>query len=300
MQRSPKIVCFLGLLLTFALPTAAVAQEGHPSTQPNAAQNEVPMIDRIAELRAEVARLEASLQQNHEGTSTRSHTTSTHPDMAKPMGMEGMGMDKDKGKGMQKKGMDGMAKMGGQGTADTDEADGMSAMKSDPSNGMGMGGMKMGMQKARGMKMMGMKKRAASTQASAMNSALPGFPGASHIYHIGATGFFLDHEDHIELTTEQQSVLSRYEEKSLLAQNTADRNIEDAEQQLWELTAADEPDAALIEGKIRELEKLRGDQRLDFIRAVGEAAGVLTADQRQTLLGQDSQTPAGDAAQHQH
>ena len=30
-----------------------------------------------------------------------------------------------------------------------------------------------------------------------MPSALPGFPGQSHLYHIGATGFFLDHPEHI-------------------------------------------------------------------------------------------------------
>jgi Spy/CpxP family protein refolding chaperone len=54
---------------------------------------------------------------------------------------------------------------------------------------------------------------------------------------------------------------------------------------LWELTAADQPDAAKIEAKVREVEKLRGDQRLAFIRAVGEAAQVLTDEQRKVLLG---------------
>jgi hypothetical protein len=29
----------------------------------------------------------------------------------------------------------------------------------------------------------------------AMPSALPGFPGASHLYHVGAGGFFLDYAD---------------------------------------------------------------------------------------------------------
>ena len=66
----------------------------------------------------------------------------------------------------------------------------------------------------------------------------------------------------------------------------ARRGIEGAEQELWTLTASDEPDAAKIEAKVREVEKLRGDQRLGFIRAVGEAAKVLTEEQRKSLLGQ--------------
>ena len=59
-----------------------------------------------------------------------------------------------------------------------------------------------------------------------------------------------------------------------------------AEQELWQLTAADQPDAAKVEAKIREIEKLRGDERLNFIRAVGEAARLLTPEQTKQLLGQ--------------
>jgi hypothetical protein len=36
---------------------------------------------------------------------------------------------------------------------------------------------------------------------------------------------------------------------------------------------------------VREIEKLRADQRLTFIRAVGEAANLLTDDQRKLLIG---------------
>ena len=54
---------------------------------------------------------------------------------------------------------------------------------------------------------------------------------------------------------------------------------------MWQLTAADSPDETKIEAKTREIEKLRGDQRLAFIRAVGEAAKVLTPEQQQVLLG---------------
>lgn len=116
-------------------------------------------------------------------------------------------------------------------------------------------------------------------------SSLPGVPGASHLHHIGAAGFFLDHQEHIQLSTEQRKKLSQMRENALLEKATADRNVEEAEQQLWKLTAADQPDLAQIEAKVREIEKLRGDQRLTLIRPVIEAAKVLTEEQTRILLG---------------
>lgn len=101
--------------------------------------------------------------------------------------------------------------------------------------------------------------------ALASQSALPGFPGASHLYPVGATGFFLDHPEHIALSTEQSAALNRIKE------------------------------AAKIEGQIRAIEKLRGDQRMAFIRAVGAAAQVLTAEQRASLLGTRPATGAKPA-----
>lgn len=138
------------------------------------------------------------------------------------------------------------------------------------------------------------------TSAMATPSALPGFPGASHLYHIGQTGFFLNHDEHIELSTEQRVGLSQIKEKVLLEKNSADRQIEQAEQDLWELTASDQPDASKIENQVREIEKLRGDQRLQFIRAVGEAAQILTPEQQKALLGQESSQSTAAADQHQH
>ena len=125
-------------------------------------------------------------------------------------------------------------------------------------------------------------------------SRLPGFPGASHLYHVGATGFFLDHPQHITLSIEQQTALNRIKEKSLLDRAASDRRIEEAEQELWTLTAADSPNAVKIETQVRAIERLRGDQRMAFIRDVGEAGKVLTADQRPALLG--TTVPAGSKA----
>lgn len=63
------------------------------------------------------------------------------------------------------------------------------------------------------------------------------------------------------------------------------RKNDEAEQALWILTAAEQPDAAAIETKVREIEKSKSDARLVFVRAVGEAAKALNAEQRKMVLG---------------
>lgn len=144
------------------------------------------------------------------------------------------------------------------------------------------------MQAPAGMDMMGrMRGSMQNNGMSPMPPAgqLPGFPGASHLYHIGATDFFLDHPDHISLSIAQQTSLNRIKEKTLLDGANTERRIEDAEQELWTLTAADSPDGGKIESKVQAIEKLRSNQRMAFIRAVGEAGKILTADQRAALLG---------------
>ncbi|MBX9846369.1 MAG: hypothetical protein K2Z80_31645 [Xanthobacteraceae bacterium] len=118
-----------------------------------------------------------------------------------------------------------------------------------------------------------------------MTSALPGFPGASHLYHVGASGFFLDYSDKLGFSVEQTASLNGTKQRALVEQSAAQRKIDEAEQALWMITAADQPDAAATEAKLREIEKLRSDMRLSFIRAVGEAAKVLTAEQRRMVLG---------------
>lgn len=129
------------------------------------------------------------------------------------------------------------------------------------------------------------KMGAAGSPTMTMPSDLPGFPGASHIYHVGATGFFLDHPEAIQLTAPQQASLNGIKEKTLADQAAGQRKIDQAEQELWMLTSSDRPDLMKIEAKVRELEQLEGDRRITFIRSVGEAARVLTDAQRVALLG---------------
>ncbi|MDI1314874.1 hypothetical protein [Prosthecobacter sp.] len=193
-----------------------------------------------------------------------------------PMAGGGMGMD------MMKMEMGGM---GGGAMPAAAPAAGMSG------GGMGM----MAMDKMEMAGMMGMGPMGGAP-AGMSASALPGFPGASHLYHLGATGFFLDHKTHIALTTEQTAALNKAKEQARLAKSTADRKAAQAEQELWTLTAADQPDAATIEAKIGEIEKTHGDERLAFIRAVGEASKLLTDEQRKILTGFAAPAPAATMA----
>ena len=317
-QPVKRIAHFSVVILTLSLAGGALAQTAHSSGDRQAAKRdgfdsvEASLPKQLAELRAKVARLEAALEQNHQGQSSGTDAAS-HPDGMghgdASMSMSGAGMKGGMAKSDQKSGMS-MGTMGGGMTGGSGKKSsmdmgmmgmggmmggGMSGMSkgSGQQSGMGMG--KMG----KGMRMMGMMKGMGGSQGMAMQSALPGFPGASHLYHIGATGFFLDHADHIQLTTEQQAALNQIKEKTALEQATTERKIEEAEQQLWQATASDRPDAATIETKIREIEKLRGDQRFAFIRAVGEAAKVLSHEQHQTLTGAHS-GPKSPAAHTKH
>lgn len=257
------------VILAFSLAGAAYAQSVHSFGESQAATSEASLAEQLTELRAKVARIEAALEQNHQVQSSAPVVRSHHEGMGHGggnMSMSGAGM---------KRGM------------------GMMGQKSR----IGMGGMSM---MGKGMRMMGMMKGMGGSQGMAMQSVLPGFPGASHLYHIGGTSFLLDHADHIQLTTEQQSALNQIKEKTALEQATTERKIEEAEQQLWQATASDRPDASAIAATIREIEKLRGDQRLAFIRAIGEAAKVLTHDQHQTLTGAHSApTSPADHTSHE-
>ncbi len=165
---------------------------------------------------------------------------------------------------------------------------GSGAMKMGDMGMEGMGDKKMGGEM---MDMMGMNAMPAASpgmtpaQPNMPQSALPGFPGVSHLYHIGATGFFIEHAQHINLTADQQTALNKMKEDALAAKTNSDHQIEQAEQELGTFTSSDQPDAAKIETKVREIEKLRVDERISFIRAVGEAAKLLTDDQRKILTG---------------
>ena len=274
--------------LSFASPQDSSSSEhAQHQEKASAGQAEPTLHSQIAELRAKVTRLEAALELNHEAAGSESMSMPNATGAAKGMGMgKMMGKGKMKMKGMAAAGggmgMSGMGKKGG---------DKMAASKP----GMGMGGMKR-------MRMMGSMGNDTAAQPVAQPSFLPGFPGASHIYHIGATSHFLDHSEHINPTPEQRKLLAQMLEKSALAQSGFERRIAQAEQDLWVLTSVGEPDAAKIESKVKEAAQLQVEQRLAFIRSVGGAAGVLSEAQRAALVGDlgakfDESETKQDAAQ---
>ncbi len=298
--------------------SSATDHADHSATQPSLA-------DQLRKLQDKVARLEAALKQNHTGQSDPTGGMQGMSGMSSDskMGMGGMKMGGGMMKGMSGMGMQGMGggmmkgmgMMGGMnmGSGNSSDMSGMSM--GGGSSGMGgMSGMGMGMMGSGGMGMMGsggmgmgMMGRMKGMGQMQMASSLPGFPGASHIYHIGATSFFLDHSQHITLTPEQQTQLNKLKEAALLAQSSYDRQIEEAEQQLWVLTSADSPDATAVEARVGEIAKLSAEKRIAFIRAVGEAAGVLTDEQRKILIGylppdhaSQNQGAGSDSSAHQH
>tara|TARA_R110002073_G_scaffold149534_11_gene303307 strand:- start:8243 stop:9346 length:1104 start_codon:yes stop_codon:yes gene_type:complete len=267
--------------------TAQTPTDTHANhTGPAASSGDSDLKTELQALRTKVGLLEAALKSQHQA---RYGTDASLPDMS--------------GDSTDSKSMGGLNKMGGmkdmkERSQDTDASSKSGGMSMD-SGGMGMGmkkkGMGMmsgGMMGMKGMGMMGRNPAMKSDSMSSMNmsSALPGFPGASHLYHIGETGFFLDHPQHITLSAEQQKQLNEIKESALLATATTERKIDEAEQQLWQLTAADQPDINKIEAKAKEIASLNVSNRIEFIRAVGKAAEVLTDDQRQVLVGMATDT----------
>jgi len=274
------------LMTQFIAAAVVVLPVGTPitSAQSRYAQQATPQVSgdqtlpgQLSALRAKVAELEAALAESRATHAPPVGAMTVDMPMGAGSQPSGMGMKEHKSMGKSGAG-GGMSSMTG----------GSDAGGSSSSGGMG-GGMMGMMHRRRGMEMMGSMGNAAGMP---MSSALPGFPGASHLYHVGATGFFLDHPEHLTLTMEQQATLGRIKEKALLEQAARQRTIEGAEQELWTLTGADQPRADEIEAKVRAIEKLRADQRLAFIRAVGEAAQVLTDEQRKAVLGQTPPAPS--------
>ena len=268
----------VALLISVVLATATnVSASPSPKNEKSAQQ-------QIAELQAKVKQLEATL-------AAQSHASpSGSPAMAAGGGMQMGGMRAGGGMQMQSgasasPSMPGMSPSAGGGMQMEDDMQmggGMSTPSGSPAGMQGMGNMMGQMDQMMGMNMMGMH----SMQGMSMpQSALPGFPGVSHLYHIGATGFFLDHADHIKLTPAQQSALTKIKQEAMESSTHSQHQIQDAENELAQLTSADQPDAAKIDKKVREIEKLRSDERLAFIRSVGNAAKLLTDDQRKILVG---------------
>lgn len=283
-----------------ALATSTAMLQAQPDPHANMPQGESSGIQQqLTEMQLQLGSIEAALNMNHSGTLVKDASMPM-----KDMGMKGMMMGDGQSSTMA--GMDmgdtprtdmnmgGNGMMGGMKPKDTMKMDKDKMPMGMMDGGMSMG--KMGMKK--GMGMMGSMQDMRGTMS--MDSALPGFPGISHIYHIGSTGYFLNHGDHLNLSPEQQKQLGELKQTSELKQATYQREIDAAEQELWELTAAGAPDIVKIETQLKSIAQKQTDQRLDFIRSVGEAAKVLTDAQRQILAGDAPATPTAPVDHSAH
>lgn len=273
MSALPRALIVLATLLTtatFSAPAPAQEHDDAPS-QEHAESHDgdsTALVRELAALRARIARLEAALQLGH------------RPDQLADQHREEHANRDSKG---------------GQESGPAESSDDARGMGMDMKMGMGRSGNMGGMPGMRGMMGMGPKAKAPDGATTEMRvpTSLPGFPGASHIYHIGATDFFLDHADQIQLTVEQRTALSVQKRDALLKQAESDRLIETREEALWSLTSASTPDFDRIEQEVRVIERLRADKRLAFIQAVGKAAKVLTQEQREVLVGTRPNNQAG-------
>lgn len=101
--------------------------------------------------------------------------------------------------------------------------------------------------------------------------------------------FMLEHKDALELSAEQVDALEKLRSRFERAAIRREAEIKVARLELDELLDADTVDLEKAEEKIREVEQLRGDEKLSRIRTVEEAKAVLRPEQREKLaaLGRD-------------
>ena len=284
MSTARQASALLGVSFFLLSGAISSAQAPMPGMEQSSSQNK-QLADQVADLRAQVAKLQAAVQQSGSGNRSSANSGMAMGTTAKSKGMGGMAMSGNAampaGGGM---GM-GMGMMGEKGEMGGMSGGAMGGMSPAPAAAMGMccmgemGGMSGGAPQPKG----GM------AAMNAPSSAMPGQPGASHLYHMGSTGFFLDHSQHITLSQDQKLNLNRLKERAMLDRASEQRRIDQAEQELYSLTGADQLDNSKVQAKIGEIEKVRAEQRMNFIRAVGQASNVLTHEQHQALMGM----PAG-------
>jgi hypothetical protein len=275
-ESTKSVARLAGLILCFAASVSAQTSDPAAAHVTHAAGNAPAATTDTTKVQQEVARLRDQVRQLEQ------RMQAAAPAKAQQRGAMTMG-NQSKGS-MTQPAQAGMKMMDDDMDMSMSNPNAGSSMPAASAGGMGMMEMMRSMMRddMMGMGAMGGMK---SPVAMATPSALPGFPGQSHLYHIGATGFFLDHPQHITLTTQQQQMLAQHKQQSLLKQGDLQRQIDAAEEKLWQLTGADQPQIGNIDKQVREIERLRADQRIAFIRAVGETAKVLTEQQRRQLTG---------------
>jgi len=206
---------FTKTALAMMLASAAVYTANVNAADP--AKPDPAVAQQLSDAQMKAAQLQGTLAQNApRATATAAPAASSMPGMGAPAASPMAGMGAAPGT-MKPGGMGDDKMMMGKMDQMMSKMDKMMPMMEKMMGGrMGGGGAMPAAARAAGMSggmgddkmemagMMGMDAMGGGATAAMPDSALPGFPGASHIYHIGATDFFLDHPEHITLTTEQQ------------------------------------------------------------------------------------------------
>jgi Spy/CpxP family protein refolding chaperone len=270
------------------------SQPAQAQAQPDTATQARDTQAQINQLKQQVAQLQAALQQSKakKPASTKGSMGATKP----AMGMED---DSSEMGGMSSRGAkspmapmkDDMDEMGAMATSGGAMKDGSATPMAAP----GCCGMSMGkpMPKSGGMaddKMGGMSGSGMPSKGSTTMSKTAEAP---HLLHVGAKNFFLDHAQHIGLTHDQRTSLMKFKSDAVQQKAASQKKIDVAEQELWQLTSADQPDTVDIDKKIQEIAKLRADQQMAFIHAVSAASDVLTPEQRTTAVKTMASANAG-------
>jgi hypothetical protein len=281
-----------GAAMTPSHAAAQMPMPAAPATQTQQKTDAAPTQDtqaQITALQQQVVKLQAALKQSHAGKTGSAKGTMSGAKPAMGMGDDSSemgGMSPDAGKAP-------MAPMEGE----MDQMDAMppgaAGMKGKAMKPMGCCGMSMGkpMAGASGMaddKMSGMsgggmapmkgKGMAAKPMAGASGQEAP------HLLHVGAKDFFLDHQQHINMTSDQKMQLEKLKSDAFQQKMSSQTKIDQSEQDLWELTSADQPNSAAIDSKVQEVAKFRADEQMGFIHSVSMASDVLTPDQRAQVV----------------
>lgn len=110
-------------------------------------------------------------------------------------------------------------------------------------------------------------------------------PEASHLLHLGVPRFFTDYRRRLGLSDEQLETL-RQSQRTALAKWTEHQSAIDAfEVRVWVLTGDPDYEERELEKVLASMTETRGAQRMAYIRAVRDAARVLTPEQRLLLTG---------------
>lgn len=100
-----------------------------------------------------------------------------------------------------------------------------------------------------------------------------------HVLHLGERDFYLDRRRELALTEAQVRQLTAHRSHWLTEREQREAAIDSAETRLWQLTQAVAPNPDQVAAAVRDVERLRSEQRLAFIESVSAAVSTLTPAQ---------------------